>query len=243
MGRAARPVCIIGPMKQMALALARPPAPDFDSYASGRNAEALAAMRAIAAARETERMIYLWGAPGSGKSHLLHATANAATRRVAWFPVQPADVADALVLVDDVERLDAEAQRLLFNVYNEVRDDGGCLVVAGAAPPPGLALRDDLVTRLSWGLVLQLHALTDDEKIAALERHAHGRGLKLPGEVSAYLLRHGQRDLPSLIGILDALDRHCLETQRPVTLPLLREVLQTRLHLEDVPDPFPTGTP
>lgn len=224
-------------MKQMALALARPPAPDFDSFAPGRNAEVLALLRAIGAVPAIERMVYVWGAAGSGKTHLLHAAANAASRRVAWFPVQPGDIGDALVIVDDVHRLDAAAQRLLFNVYNDVRDGGACLLVAGDEPPPRLALRDDLVTRLSWGLVLQVHALTDDEKIAALEQHARGRGLRLPNEVSSYLLRHGQRDLPSLIGVLDALDRHCLETRRPVTLPLLREVLQTRLLLDDLPDP------
>ncbi len=240
MGWRRSPVCIIGSMKQMALALARPPAPDFDSFAPGRNAEALAVLRAIGAVPAAERLLYLWGESGSGKTHLLHAAAHAASRRVAWFPVQPGEIGDALVLVDDVHRLDAGAQRLLFSVYNDVRDGGACLLVAGDAPPPGLALREDLVTRLSWGLVLQVHALTDDEKVAALEQHARGRGLRLPVEVSAYLLRHGRRDLPSLIGVLDALDRHCLETRRPVTLPLLREVLQTRLSLEDGPDSQPT---
>ena len=228
-------------MKQMALALVRPPVPDFDSFAPGRNAEALALLHAIGAVPAAERMLSLWGESGSGKTHLLHAAAHAAARRVAWFPVQPGEIGDTLVLVDDVHRLDAGAQRVLFNVYNDVRDGSACLLVAGDTPPSGLALREDLVTRLSWGLVLQVHALTDDEKVAALEQHARGRGLRLPVEVSSYLLRHGQRDLPSLIGVLDALDRHCLETRRPVTLPLLREVLQTRLSHEVGPDSQPTS--
>jgi DnaA family protein len=102
-------------------------------------------------------------------------------------------------------------------------------------PPARLDLAPELLTRLAWGLVYQLHPLDDAEKAAALAGHAAARGLRLPAEVSAYLLRHVRRDLPTLMGVLDALDRHSLETQRPLTVPLVREVLQLRLVLDDEP--------
>jgi DnaA family protein len=44
--------------------------------------------------------------------------------------------------------------------------------------------------------------------------------------MSDYLLHHGRRDLPSLLAVLDALDRYSLQTKRQITLPLVREVLQ-----------------
>ncbi len=215
-------------MKQLALGIIDPPVPTFDNFVAGRNAELLTTLRAQCRPESAERIVYLWGDIGSGRTHLLGAGARAAAAaglRVAWFP-DGHDAAD-LVLVDDVERLDAESQGALFVRYNEVRELGGCLLAAGNVPPAQLPLRPDLLTRLAWGLVYQVHALTDEEKSFALERHAQARGLRLPVEVTAYLLRHERRDLPSLMLMLDALDRYSLETQRLITLPLLRELLQT----------------
>jgi DnaA family protein len=83
-----------------------------------------------------------------------------------------------------------------------------------------------VVTRLGWGLVFQVHGLSDEEKIEALQSHAAARGFELAPGVANYLLRHWRRDLPSLLAALEALDRYSLETKRPVTVPLLRELLQ-----------------
>jgi DnaA family protein len=90
-----------------------------------------------------------------------------------------------------------------------------------------LKLREDLVTRLAWGLVYQVHALTDENKAQALADHATSRGFRLAPEVSDFLLTRARRDLPTLLATLDALDRYSLETRRPVTVPLARELLQS----------------
>jgi DnaA family protein len=79
---------------------------------------------------------------------------------------------------------------------------------------------------LGWGLIYQLHGLTDDEKIAALNRAAHARGMSLSPGVLPYLITHFRRDMRFLSAMLDELDRYSLETQRPITLPLLRSLLQ-----------------
>ena len=89
--------------------------------------------------------------------------------------------------------------------------------------------RDDLATRLAWGLVYQLHPLTDDEKAQALKAHAKDRGMNLPDEVVDYCLRYLRRDLPTLMAVLDALDEWSLIEKRPVTMPLLRKLLQLKL--------------
>jgi len=100
---------------------------------------------------------------------------------------------------------------------------------AGGAPPAALSLREDLRTRLAWGLVYQLRAPSDADKAAHLRAEAARRGLRLPEEVLAYLLSHLPRDLASLNAVLDALDRYSLASRRPLTLPLVREALQKSL--------------
>ena len=129
--------------------------------------------------------------------------------------------------MDDVQDLAENGQIALFDLYNRVRAAGGALAAGGDAAPAQLALRADLRSRLAWGLAFQLHPLSDAEKAAALREHARGRALDLPEDVIAYLLKHARRDMTSLIGILDALDRYSLEHKRPVTLPLVRDALES----------------
>jgi len=218
-------------MKQLALDIALPAAPTLDNFVPGRNAELVVALYALANGAGNERFIYLWGAGGSGRSHLLRAVAAAAERNgrpTVWLDAQtqvthaPDDV---LCAADDVHLFGAEAQIALFNLHNRISGSTGALLVSGNAAPAHLRLRADLVTRLAAGLVYQLHGLGDEEKSAALRRHADARGLRLSQDVTAYLLRHAQRDMPSLLALLDALDRYSLETRRAITVPLLRELL------------------
>ena len=214
-------------MKQLALDITASPVPTFDNFVTGRNAEAIAHVRAaVAAAGGGERFVYLWGESGSGRTHLLRAAASAGSTYVRCDADSTFEDAAPLLLADDVERLGADAQVALFNRYNALREQGGGLIAVGAVPPVQLTLRADLLTRLAWGLVVQVHALSDDEKAQALAQHAKARGFTLSDEVIAYLLTHAPRDMGALFATLDALDRHSLETKRAVTVPLVRELLR-----------------
>ncbi|OGA24286.1 MAG: DnaA regulatory inactivator Hda [Betaproteobacteria bacterium RIFCSPLOWO2_02_FULL_67_26] len=222
-------------MKQLALDFATPPLPTLENFVAGRNGELLASLKRLAARQAQERFLYIWGRPGSGRSHLLKG-AVAELQRAGAAVVFVACAAgirldDGLermdcVALDDVDRLDGAGQIAAFDLYNGLRERNGALLAAGAAPPVQLALREDLVTRLAWGLVYQVHALTDEEKARALADYATGRGFRLLPDVSEYLLTRANRDLASLVATLDALDRYSLETKRPVTVPLARELLQ-----------------
>ncbi len=130
------------------------------------------------------------------------------------------------MVADDVERLDGAAQVALFNAINTARDGGSTVLAAGQSPPAQLALRDDLKSRLAWGLVYQVKPLSDAEKAISLHSEAARRGLKLSDEVVWYLLTHVRRDLRSLIVLLDRIDRTSLEQRRVVTLPLVRALLR-----------------
>jgi DnaA family protein len=209
--------------------------PTLDNFVAGRNLELLSALR-HALAGGSERCFYLWGASGSGKSHLLQACVSAAQamQQQAMYvhgSLFPPVMDMGVVAIDDVEQLVASApngdaaQTGLFNLYNQMRDSGAMLLVSGKESPLHLKLRDDLRTRLGWGLVYQLHVLSDEEKAQALLQHAHSRGLVLSAEVTQYLLRHGRRDLPSLMAVLDALDEHSLRLHRAPSVPLLKEIM------------------
>ena len=222
-------------MRQLALQLSAQPEASFANFVPGRNVELLGVLRALAGGQGRERFVYLWGAPGSGRAHLLHAFATeaaAAGRRVSHLaaPVASSALAaldgDAVVALEAVELLDDEMQRALFGLYNRIRDGGGALLASGEAAPAGLALRSDLATRLAWGLVYEVHALSDEEKAQAMSARAEQFGFALPLEAQAHILRHGKRDLPSLLALVDLIDRHSLAAQRAVTLPLVRDVLR-----------------
>lgn len=216
-------------MTQLLLNIAPDWVPTLDNFVAGRNVELLSALRHALAGTANERCFYLWGETGSGKSHLLQAAveqARASGQPAAYARSAVPDAAQ-VIAVDDAETLGDAAQVALFDLYNRLRESGGILLVSGMAAPAHLHLRDDLRTRLGWGLVYQVHGLSDEEKAQALERHAQARGFVVPHEVTQYLLRHGRRDLPSMVALLDALDAHCLRLKRGASVPLLKEVMQT----------------
>jgi DnaA family protein len=201
-------------MQQLPLEISRPPEPTLDNFIQGANAEAHARVRALAEGVLGESVVYLWVAAGTGRSHLLRAAARAGGAR--------------LVCADDVDGLDAPGQQALFNAINAAREGGGAVLAAGDAPPAQLALRPDLASRLGWGLVYQLHPLTDAHKAAWLRVEAAQRGLQLGDDVIDYLLTRLPRDLPSLAALLAQLDRYALARKRQITLPLVREFLQSQ---------------
>ena len=222
-------------MKQLAFDFSVESRRTFDNFIVGRNAELVQRLRELGAPDAGERFFYLWGLHGSGRTHLLLAAVarlQATGVRSAYVPIgdeltEMLHECDA-VAVDDVDRLDRDAEQRLFSLYNALREKRGTLIAAGSVAPMQLRMRADVVTRLGWGLVYEVHALSDAEKAQALADHALQRGFALPAEVSRYLLTHGRRDMPALVATIDALDRWSREAKRPVTVPLLRELLAER---------------
>lgn len=198
-------------MQQLLLDLLPPPPQSFDSFVIGRNHEAFTALNDWLADPSAPTCFLLWGDRHSGRRHLL-AAAKVALPEIFCMP--------------GVDSLDGAAQIALFNVFNTQKLAGGKLLVSSLQPPVALTLREDLRTRLGSGLVYRLHALSDDEKRAALSERAASLGLKLSDEMLDYLFRHGQRDMGSLVALIDALDRFTLRHKRPLTLPILRQLLQ-----------------
>ena len=178
--------------------------------------------------RQGVKVFYVWGVAGAGKSHLLAAFHAAALAAV------PTQAESRHVVIDDVETLDDAQQVALFNAINQRSLEPSAVVIAaGNVAPRDLSLRPELSSRLGSGLVFCLQPLTDREKMSALRAHAASRGFSLREEVVVYLLRHSRRDMPSLIGMLDALDQCSLETGREISLPMLKQLEQPEFDLGD----------
>lgn len=219
-------------MQQLLLNLDTGNLPSFDTYLTGRNGEVVHLLREIANRTSREHFVYLWGDTATGKTHLLKALSQFSPARYI-----PADASETdycyspecdLYLVDDCELLDAEKQIATFNLFNQVRENNGYMITSGPCTPLALDLRDDLKSRLCWGLVYQILSLSDEEKMAALNEQAKQRGFTISPGVLPYLITHYQRDMHSLSMILDALDRYSLQTKRTITLPLLHDLLQQK---------------
>ena len=214
-------------MRQLILDLLPTEPPRLDNFVAGGNIETLTGLASWLAPENREISLLLWGATGSGKTHLLRAS-NAVYSDAATDP----DLAQIEHLhpahaVDHVDALSEVGQIALFNLFNRLRAAGGRLLTAARQPPRQLALREDLRTRLGSGLIYRLLSLSDGEQIAALSAQAQARGLRLPPGALDYLQARAPRDMRSLMALVAALDRYSLEHQRAITLPLLREVLQT----------------
>ncbi len=185
--------------------------------------------------------LFLSGASGSGKSHLLLAASAEASDGgdvVAYLPLKVfgARAADALAhqgavriaCVDDVQAIagDRDAELALFDLHNRVRDGGGALLYAADATPQHLALAlPDLRSRLAQCTLFALTVPDESQRRAILHDRAAARGLEIDDAVMDYLFRRAARDLATLTAMIDRLDRASLAAQRRITVPFLRQVL------------------
>ncbi len=231
-------------MKQLALDIGLTPVPTLERFYPGPNTAALQHLRSAleggqGGALRAPVPVYLWGESGSGKTHLLKAVHEALREqglRVGWMDAStehltPFDDSWSAVLLDEVDLYDSQQQALAFNWFinalNPAEGTVRWVLAAGAMPPADLPLRDDLRSRLGWGHVFQLRLLDEAERRAVLRQEADARGVFLGDEVMDYMLRRFSRDLGSLMQLLDQLDSFALRTQRALTIPLLKTMLET----------------
>ncbi|MGL4573288.1 MAG: HdaA/DnaA family protein [Burkholderiaceae bacterium] len=200
--------------------------PTLENYLPGSNAQAIAALRAIARGDRAVQFITLWGPKGSGKSHLIAAVGGhlltPRSQRGAFERAQQA----GLVVIDDVQAMDSLQQIGLFNLYNLARQDPGKAIVAACSTPVvQCPVREDLRTRMAWGLVFGLSPLTDAQASSAIVARAAQHGVSIAPDVAPYLMTRFARDMGTLMRIVDALDKYSLQTKRAITLPLARELI------------------
>ncbi|HLQ85423.1 MAG TPA: DnaA regulatory inactivator Hda [Salinisphaeraceae bacterium] len=234
---------MIGP--QLPLGVELPQTATFDAFVGNGNAEIRAALVAVVTAQGA-RQFYLHGPPATGKTHLLQAASRAAAaagQRSAYVPL--AEVGDqgagllagmqtlACVCVDDVSMIAGQRamELAMIGLIDGLRANGGQLLIADRYPPAELTFAlPDLASRLGWGSVFALVEPDDADKQQLLMRRAAQRGMQLPAATAQYLLRHGSRDVPSLMALLARLDTASLAAQRRLTIPFVKQVLARQVH-------------
>lgn len=217
-----------------------PRRPDrFEDFVPGPNEHVLLATKKIL--DEPDGVLFLSGPEGTGKSHLLNALCHAARERgLGAFYIalkQLPDEAAAgleglrgldLVCVDDLESVAGKAvwERALFRCFNEVRDANGRLAVSSCESLSSLHFDlADLQSRLAWGLRMNLRPLNDEGKLLVLQQRARALGIELPRDVQTYLIKHGKRDMGSLLKMLERIKDAAFVAKRRITVPLAREIL------------------
>ena len=226
-------------MKQLALDIGLAPDPSFANFYAGPNAAAVRQLECWSGnVLHSPVPTYLWGEEASGKTHLLKAVSAALRGQGAssgWMDasmLQPPEFSESwcAVIMDDCHLYTPARQQAAFNWFvNALGTADGqprWVLAAGNVPPADLPLREDLRTRLGWGNVFALQALTDAERRAVLRREAGARGVVLGDEVMDFVLTRFSRDLGSLMHLLDKLDSFALQTRRAITIPLIKSMLE-----------------
>ena len=214
---------------------------NFYAPTNGRNALVLAGLREQLSGGE-QPFVYLWGASGSGLSHLLQAACHQAQAQglaIQYLPLKdlasaaPAELFAGLesldyIAIDDLHAVAGRPdwEQALFNLYNTLRDSGKALLVAADASPRDLPLQlEDLRSRLQWGPTFQLQLLADEDKQQALQARARARGLELSDEVAHFILQRLPRTMHELFQQLQRLDQASLAEQRKLTIPFVKKIL------------------
>jgi DnaA-homolog protein len=213
----------------------------FANYYAGENAPLVEELKKIANG-VGERYIYISGASGLGRTHLLQAICHQAYQHklsAVYLPLNhlndfSPEIFQGLeslkiVCIDDIHLIAGLTawEQAFFHAYNRILDSGSKLCVTGNVIPKFLHITlPDLVSRLSWGMVFQLHALTDQEKLKVLKMRCERRGMTLSEEVGKFILNHNARHMGSLFTILDTLDGASLAAQRKLTIPFVKDILK-----------------
>ena len=212
----------------------------FEDFFSSSNLEVIDHLQK-ASVGLGERQVFLWGASGLGKSHLLQACCHKAQSldlSSFYFSFSALELPDPELLIglevfnivcfDNIENIAGNAawENAFFNFFNQHRDQDHILIMSSNCAPKQIAIQlPDLKTRLNWGLTLKLQSLSDDDKIKALIFKADKMGFQISTQVGHFLLTHYERDLPALWVLLTKLDQASLAAKRKLTIPFLKQIL------------------
>ena len=190
---------------------------------------------------DNDPFFLLWGEPGSGKTHLLTATCSEYEKlghSVAYLPMETvADLSPellmgleqyAMVCIDNIHCIagNKEWETALFNLYNQLRNTGKKILVSSLSRPDKTAyVLPDLLSRLQWGMSFQLTPLVDEQKKQLVWELAQARSLPIDSNMIDYLFKHYDRNLTSLVSLLDILDKKSLQEKRKLTIPFISQII------------------
>ena len=208
----------------------------FESFYPGPNLEIYQALQA-----NVQKSLWISGVQSSGKTHLLQATFQRCIRlskSSLYIPMREFDqfspeILDDLeqlhlICIDDIEFIlgNQAWERKLLDLYERIQTTDTHLVVASHDSPKGINFfLPDLASRFSMSLIHQLEMLSETEILSDIQMHAELRGFNLPKVSVNYLLKRVERNVGSLIDIIEILDYESLSKQRKLTIPFIKNIL------------------
>ena len=211
----------------------------FSTLYPGDNQETISHLQNIS--NSTEQQLFLWGAPGTGKTHCLQACckeSNNQNNTAFYLSIDSQSIPDPsilegletfdLVCLDNIEHIcnNAVWEQKFFNFFNLHRDNNKQLIISASCPPKYLDIKlPDLKTRMSWGLTLKLTSLSDEQQLNALTYKAKALGFDIPVNVGRFIMTHYARDLMSVWAILDKIEQATLIAQRKISIPFLKQIM------------------
>src|SRR5438132_11050493 len=233
----------------------------FRTFVIGKSNElAAAAAYAVAEApAKTYNPLFIYGATGLGKTHLMQAIAHAMLERnpaarVVYMGAEQFinEVIESIhgrtmpefrrqyrtdidiFLVDDVHFLEGKemTQEEFFHTFNALHEAGKQIVLTSDRPPkeiPGLESR--LVSRFEWGMVADIGQPDLEHRIAILRKKAEQDHLELtiPDDVLRFIAEHVRSSVRELEGCIIKLLLFASLKNREITIELAREALADKI--------------
>lgn len=234
----------------------------FDTFVVGKsNALAhAAASRVVECGNVPFNPLFIYGGVGLGKTHLMHAIAWAlqekqphktvmylSAEKFMYQFVRALRAQDTMafkeimrsvdvLMIDDIQFIAGKdsTQEEFFHTFNALVDQNKQIIIsADKAPADIQGIEDRLRSRLSWGLVADIHPSTYDLRLGILQAKRDQLKAGVPDSVLEFLALKVTSNIRELEGALNRIVAHADVTKSDVTLESTQEVLQDLLRAHD----------
>jgi chromosomal replication initiation ATPase DnaA len=177
------------------------------------------------------RIMWLAGPEGSGKSHLAaiwaeEAGARSISASVLTASAVPGALATGALVVEDLRPKELD-ERALFHLMNLAREDSAYILFTGREPPAALDIElRDLRSRLRAVPAVLLLSPDDQLFRALIVKFCADRQLTVDESVVSYLATRLERSSAAARAAVERLDSEALRLARPVTRALAAELLR-----------------
>ena len=185
---------------------------------------------------KTSAEIYVYGAIGLGKTHLLQGAAlRALSEQQSAIYIDcrnslPEHVLESIeqlnwISIDNIDAIHENQQDLFFDLYNRAKQAKVTMLISGPDLPSELGVMKDLKTRLGLATIFQLEQLDDDLTMSVLNNQMIDRNLSIDSKVYEYLFKYYSRDARILLTAMDKLDKASLQAKQSITIPFVKKTL------------------
>ena len=186
---------------------------------------------------KTSAEIYVYGASGLGKTHLLQGTAlralsdqqsamyidchNSLPGHV-WASIEQLNC----ISIDNIDAINDSEQNFFFDLFNRAKLARVSMLISGTDLPSQLSVMKDLKTRLGLATIFKLESLNDELTMSVLNNQMIDRNLSIDSKVYEYLFKYYSRDVKVLLMAMDDLDKASLQAKQSITIPFVKKTLR-----------------